>query len=163
MRHPTVALALATIAGVVAGCASTTEGSADYTAWGHNTWPDGISIEVLGAQPCTPSSNAYPTGTSHGAIVSIKILNRSTTDYRVRDLAVSSPERAPGAAKLLEDPAGPCDSPLVPDEKVPPGQDFTFTDAYVLAPSGDLKLVLAPAHSAEPVTFAGTVPTSRPA
>lgn len=160
-RIPAIAAAVVSLPALGA-CSSTTEGHPEHTAWGHHTWPDGISIEVTTGQACTPGPNAYPGGTRLGALISIKVSNGGDHDYRLRDLVPSSPERGQGAARQLDDPGGPCDTPLLPDKQVPPRQEVTFISAYTVTDvsGGKVMLVLAPNRTAEPVTFSGTIPVT---
>jgi len=150
--------AVAALCALLAGCVSTISGQAHYTYWGRNAW-QGITIEVTSGQACAPGPNVHPRARL-GALITIMVTNGRSYDYRLRDMTFSRPERAPDADRLLADPGGPCDAPLLPDRMIPPNQQFTFTIAFTVADvsAGKVTLALAPDFKAEPALFTGIVP-----
>lgn len=163
LRSTAAVGAVLTAVSLVSGCGgSSNKGKPQSTAWGHHTWRSGVTIEVVGARPCKPSSTAYPGDARFGAIVSIRVRNGGVGDYRLRDMAPSNPERAEGASRLLADPGGPCEAPLLPDKQVAPGHEVTFDSAYTVNDSsGKMTLVLSPDHDAEPIAYTGRVHITR--
>lgn len=157
-----VAAALA-VGSLATGCGSSSvEGKAQRSAWGHYTWPNDVSIEVTTGRPCKPGPNAYPSDVRFGAIVSIRVSNQGDGDYRLRDMVPSSADRGEGASRLLDDPDGPCDTPLLPDKQIKPGEVFVLRSAYTVPHAdGKMTLVLSPNYESEPIAFSGTVPVTQ--